>query len=346
MASLGKIHSKDGIACVYFERKRISLGVKWDGKGDIPEDARLLWKAMRDRVNAGLPPKPEKHDSGEYLVGELIADFLDDIEGGHDYMSVRSQLKTLAAVHRLTPVSAFGPVALREMVLALEAEGKKSRQGINRVMQLVRRVWRFGISRERIDPSRLVALQSVEPLRKGRSKAPESVRHGPVDVETLEKTLAVMTGKYASIVKLLRLTGMRPGEACKLAWEDIDRSGERWVIRFKDHKTAYRGILRNVPLSAKAQAVLAWLPGEKTGPCFPGAKTALLALSVIKACKRAKVEPWRPNRIRKLVATEVREKFGIEAARSLLGHRDQEMTLSHYAAQDLARARQAVEGLG
>lgn len=42
--------------------------------------------------------------------------------------------------------------------------------------------------------------------------------------------------------------------------------------------------------------------------------------AVARACTAAKVEPWSPNRLRHSYATEVRKRFGLEAAQVTLGH--------------------------
>ena len=42
--------------------------------------------------------------------------------------------------------------------------------------------------------------------------------------------------------------------------------------------------------------------------------------AVVRACADAGVEPWTPNRLRHTCATAVRRRFGIAAARAVLGH--------------------------
>jgi integrase len=69
------------------------------------------------------------------------------------------------------------------------------------------------------------------------------------------------------MAELQLLTGMRPGEVCKLTLGEVDRSGEVWVYRPHAHKTAYRGRGRAVPFGPKARALLtAFLVGDRPPP--------------------------------------------------------------------------------
>jgi integrase len=63
---------------------------------------------------------------------------------------------------------------------------------------------------------------------------------------------------------------------------------------------------------------------------------------VLRACKRAGVSAWSVLQVRHARATEVRERYGIEAAAATLGHRRVETTQIYAErndrlAQDVAR---------
>ena len=38
------------------------------------------------------------------------------------------------------------------------------------------------------------------------------------------------------------------------------------------------------------------------------------------ACRKAGIEPWRPNQLRHAAATRIRRQYGLEAAQVVLGH--------------------------
>lgn len=58
---------------------------------------------------------------------------------------------------------------------------------------------------------------------------------------------------------------------------------------------------------------------------------------IAAAAARAGVERWAPNRLRRLYATEVRAKFGLEAAQIMLGHARADVT-QIYAERDFQKA--------
>ena len=54
---------------------------------------------------------------------------------------------------------------------------------------------------------------------------------------------------------------------------------------------------------------------------------------------------WTPYQLRHAAATRVRQEFGIDMVRSLLGHASATMS-EHYAEIDLAKARIVMERMG
>lgn len=68
-------------------------------------------------------------------------------------------------------------------------------------------------------------------------------------------------------------------------------------------------------------------------------------LAIRRACKRAGVEPWGPNRLRHAAATRLRRELGLEAARVVLGHSSAAVT-TIYAEVDHQAAIAAMERCG
>ncbi len=67
--------------------------------------------------------------------------------------------------------------------------------------------------------------------------------------------------------------------------------------------------------------------------------------AVARACQRAKVPVWRPNQLRHLQASRIRECYGLEGAQVVLGHADPKVT-ERYAERSLALAKQVMLDLG
>ncbi len=65
--------------------------------------------------------------------------------------------------------------------------------------------------------------------------------------------------------------------------------------------------------------------------------TGSYARAIKYACIRGKLESWAPNQLRHSVATDIRKKFGLEAAQVTLGHSDANVT-QIYAERDTSKA--------
>ncbi len=67
--------------------------------------------------------------------------------------------------------------------------------------------------------------------------------------------------------------------------------------------------------------------------------------AIARACKKAGVAPWHPLQLRHTRATELRARYGVDAARTILGHSKVETT-QIYAEQDLSKAAQIMGEIG
>jgi integrase len=79
----------------------------------------------------------------------------------------------------------------------------------------------------------------------------------------------------------------------------------------------------------------------------PGERYTVLSYdrAVTRACLRANVPHWHPNRLRHTKATELRREAGIDAARVVLGHRSPRVT-EVYAEIDAGKAAEIMGKLG
>ncbi|QDT65632.1 tyrosine-type recombinase/integrase [Calycomorphotria hydatis] len=67
--------------------------------------------------------------------------------------------------------------------------------------------------------------------------------------------------------------------------------------------------------------------------------------AIHRACDRAKIDRWSPNRLRHSRATDLRRKYGLEAAQVILGHSQADVT-QVYAERDHEKARQVMMEVG
>ncbi|MBX3439482.1 MAG: hypothetical protein KF861_18480 [Planctomycetaceae bacterium] len=94
--------------------------------------------------------------------------------------SIRTALKPLLQGYRAEDVADFGPVKLKAYRNRLVGTGL-SRYSVNKYVGRVVRMVRWAVSEEYCAPTVLTALESVQGLQKGRTKARESEGVKPVD---------------------------------------------------------------------------------------------------------------------------------------------------------------------
>lgn len=67
--------------------------------------------------------------------------------------------------------------------------------------------------------------------------------------------------------------------------------------------------------------------------------------AIHRACDKLKIEKWSPNRLRHTASTEIRKRFGIDAARAVDGH-SAASTTEIYAELDFSKAVELMRALG
>ncbi len=272
-----------------------------------------------------------------------------------EHITVRCALRPLNGECGEYLADDFGPKRLKELHQTLVKRGW-SRRYINRMKNIVGRAFKWAASEELIDPRIPMALRSSDGLKKGLTAAREFEPVGPVSDEDVEKTLAELSSPMIrDMVRIQRLTGMRPGELLAMTRQAINTSDpECWAYSPGRHKTAHHGKGRTVFIGPRCQAILTpWMDKGGDGPIlsirrddpiFPVTRDGYRR-AVTRACKRAGVADWSPNQLRHSLATEIRSKFGLETAQVLLGHLTADVT-QVYAERDLAKAREAARKIG
>jgi integrase len=168
---------------------------------------------------------------------------------------IRIAVKYLRQIYGDTLVADFGPLGLQ----ALQAHfvnQKKGRKYVNYLTAEVKRLFKWGVSRELVPPMVFHGVSTVSSLRKGRTEAHESEPVKPVANEVVDATLPFLPPVVADMVRLHRLTGCRPGEICQLRPANVDRSGAIWAYRPETHKTEHHGRERVIFIGPQAQEIL------------------------------------------------------------------------------------------
>jgi integrase len=157
----------------------------------------------------------------------------------------------------------------------------------------------------------------------------------------------------AALIRFLRATGCRPGEACRARWRDLHLASDCPVFRPERHKTSHHGIERVVPLNTDALAAIGGplRIGSPDDYVFthtrglPFTPNSLL-LAVRRAISATKCDDWSPYGLRHLAATLALARTGSEAAAAaLLGHSPRSTIIQRYSRDRLALAVQAARSI-
>lgn len=375
------LHKPTGQARVIIDGKHVYLGVHGSRESHRRYAAEIAdWHARQECAPSDVTIRQlavlyMQHCRKHYRKnGELTS----------EVQTVRDALKRLLRMYRSKPAAEFSPRMLKAVRQKM-VDAKLARTTINGAMARIRRMFRWAVGEELVKPDVLVALKAVPDLRRGRSDAREPEPVKPVAEAVINKTLPKVSEQVRDMVRLQLLSGCRPAEIVSLRPCDIDRDGDVWEASIGDHKTAHHGRERRLYFGPKAQAILAAYLDNRPAdaPCFSPAEaeaarraaqrasrktpvqpsqrdrskpearrkvgTAYTVASYRRAiqrgCELAKVGTWSPNQLRHSRATDLRKRFGLEAAKTVCGHSKVETTLL-YAETDFARARAIMAEVG
>ena len=312
-----------------------------------------------------LPPRrrDDEVDGDELTIAELALTYFEWADGNYrkngkrtaEPRLLRASINPVVERFGVLGVNEFGPNALREVRDSFIG-GTWSRNTINNFTHKIRKMFRWAVSRELCKPEVIIALATVETLQKGRAGVREGHPTKVPSVADFEKVVAKSREPVRSALWVQRFTGMRAGELLQMRACDIDRRGPVWWYVPRSHKTEHLDIERRIPIGPKAQEFLTPLIQRTTptGPLFVmrthQAKGKPLSIDIYAyqlhaACKRAKVERFRPHSLRHLRLRELRDQLSIDHAQAVAGHTTASMT-EHYAKLTAAKAEEAAKASG
>ena len=173
----------------------------------------------------------------------------------NEQKEIRAALRPMRRLYGSTPAKDFGPKALKAVRDQMVTDGL-SRGVVNARVNRIKRFVKWAVSEELVPPALYHGLQAVRGLIFGRTEARETEPVRPVPDAWVDATLPYVSPQVAAMIRLQRLTGMRPCEVVLLRACDIDMSAEVWVYEPHDHKNRWRGLRRLVPLGPRAQDIV------------------------------------------------------------------------------------------
>ena len=256
-----KIGNNGGTAFVRINGKRIYLG-----KFGSPEARQNYARCVAEwAITANNDPGQPSPTVGSITVDSLMIAFLDYSRMNYpkQYSEFRLAAKVLLSLYSGITVESFTPKCLAavqyQFTQQIGKKGKRySRQYCNRLTKYIRQMFRWGVAQELVSPVTADALKYIQPLQRGRTEAPESPPRVDVPNSVVDVTLPHLPPTVATMVQVQRLAVMRPNEICRMRICDIDMSRKDgiWLYCPPDHKGAWRGHGRVIPLGETEQILL------------------------------------------------------------------------------------------
>jgi integrase len=237
--------------------------------------AREKAKELRKQIDAGVDPAGNKRErrtapTVQDLIDRYIADHLPKKTVAED--RIEDEKKMLAEIgDKLGPHTKVADVHggdIRAMHRRITESGRPVRA--NRILAIASKA--FSLSLVPLEGETLPWRNAVQgnPC-KGIEKNHEEPReryYSKAEIERIADALATYPGVAADCMRLVMLTGCRPGEAMQATWEEFDKEPGFWI-----KKSAHVKIRREhkLPLSPPALELIDKLRKKRKGKfVFPG----------------------------------------------------------------------------
>ena len=376
------------------------------------EESRIAYdRVIAEWLASGrcLEPLVEDDVKPSLSINEVLLAFVDHAEryycdgDGHskEVVNLKLALRPVKQLYGTTTAEKFGPLALKAIRQHMVEVQKLCRKEVNKRIGRIKRVFKWAVSEELVPSSVFEGLRTVEGLRVGRTNARESEPIKPVEESAVELTLRFVSPQIRAMIRLQRLTGLRPGEVAIMRPHDIDCADEVWIYRPSKHKTSHLGVRKEIPLGPQSQEILRpflnrdshaylfspreaeeWRSQQRVARRDPDRKTKVYPSELrarerrreasknrvtkrptrdrydtdsyrraidyaIAKAKRAGVSiaHWHPHQLRHTRATEVRRRYGVEAAQVALCHARADVT-EIYAERNFGLAAKIAKEMG
>ena len=264
-------------AFILIEGKKHYVGT-WDDNGIAPEaEANRLRIWHEYQAEKGIA----RQDCRTVItVAVLIDRFLEHakqvyVKHGRltgTYRRFVEVVRPLFQLYADTPVTEFTPLALKALRHGMVESGTLCRETINKRIDCIRQMFRWGVENEMLPETTWRALTAVARLKAGKTTAVDHPDVEPVPVDVVQRTLPHLPPAIADMVRIQLRTGMRPSEVCNLRPYDIYKEEDTfpakyaylqkdldgvWIYIPSEYKTEHHeGKERWIPLGFKCQEIL------------------------------------------------------------------------------------------
>lgn len=227
------------------------------------------------------------------------------------------------------------------------------RNQCNHMTNRLRSVFRWAESEGLVPGGTWHHLQALPRLPKGQAR--ETPRRKAAEEKNIFATIPFCSLLVQAMIKAQLYSGARPSETCEMRAGAfiLDGPDGCWLYRLNQYKSGYLDDAEEcqyIVLGPEAQAAIKpWLEAAaalgpdtflwrpKAGKPDPMSTDGLYR-HVAKACERGKVPHWCPYMLRHSAKRRIVRIAGIEAAKSVLRHRNIQTTDGYSSSQDVEAA--------
>jgi len=312
---------KTGQARIRLGGKDVYLGV-WN----TPESRVEYARVVAEYAAAGSVPAATAKPAVGTTVAELLSEFsiwaaTRYVKNGAPTSEVSHYEAALAPVYGLyldIEANDFGPLCL--LACRDWLAKRHCRLKVNQHLSRIRRVWKWGVSRELVRPDVWTSLRAVEGLRKGEGIDRPKVTTVPQ--ESIDALKGVVLPPVWAMIQMQLWTAMRPGEVTAMRTCDVYSEhasipkkfeGKLWVYVPESHKTEHHDKQRLVFLGPQAQEIIRpWLRPESPEAYLFSPAEAMQYLRAARSAKRA--TPGRSKYVKKRSPKKrLRDRYTVES---------------------------------
>jgi integrase len=212
----------------------------------------------------------------------------------------------------------------------------------NRVLTVVRTVFRYALSRDWIEAS------PAEGIAKPKDETERDRFLDMAEVKRVWDAASLLGYPYGPYIRALMLSGQRRTEVASMRWSDVDLEAKTWLLKATDtkgeraHLVPLSGpmieLLKALPRIGKAEHVFT-TDGETHIGAYSKAK---LKLDAFVAGSGDPIEPWTLHDLRRTASSHM-ARLGIskDIRGRVLNHAVQGVTERHYTPYDFAAEKRS-----
>lgn len=301
--------------------------------GRFPGTSATAARRRAQELLAGVtlgsdPVEEEQKRRNEMTLGGLVDLYQEKhlaklSSGGEAARYLRSDV--LPCLGSKTRASAVTRRAIRDMVRKKAAAAPVAS---NRLLTHVKGMFAWGVEEEHIQGDPAAGIKRVAPKERSRARflSEEEIRR----VWDALPTAGRMSSSIRSALRLILITGQRPGKVAGMRWAEIDTKNGWWHLPAERTKA---GREHRVPLLGLALVELE-TRGEGDEWVFPGTAGHILRLALSHAVRRYQkhfgIPHWTPHDLRRTATTHLAKlKVDRLIIKLILNHSDKSVTAAY-----------------